>query len=128
MFDLGSREEVVVGSQPWWAKFDWKTGFWYRDIKLGSKQTYRHIEADHATFRQDKNGVMICLHRYEEKAVSHRGKDEPQLFSEQEAEMWLWEDYLRERIDQHVTLDEVLVNEPSWKQLQFEANVEKEVV
>jgi hypothetical protein len=125
---LGSKEPPKVAGAKWWEEFPWEKGFWYPSLKLGGKQTYHHIRAKgraengkepvFATSHMDARGPMLCLHGYEEIAVSYRGRDPPSIYAEKQEDMWFWETHLQKIIAERVSLQQVLEAEPAWQQFQ----------
>jgi hypothetical protein len=125
---LGKKEPPTIGPRPWWEIFKWKKGFWMSVPKLSilasdtAKKHYNHISADHVTAKEDKKGIILGLHNYVETSLNLRGVGVNQLMVDQEPDdekgnpsFYLWEKDVKKWIDEGVTIDQVVRDEPSWK-------------
>jgi hypothetical protein len=125
---IGSKSIPGLDSIPWWETFDWRKGFWMSMPKLSilasdtARRHYNHISADYATAKEDKKGILLELHNYVETSLNLRGVGVNQLIVDQEpddekgnASFYLWEKDVKKWIDEGVTIDQVVRDEPSWK-------------
>jgi hypothetical protein len=125
---IGKETVSISASVPWWETFDWKRGFWMSVPKLSilasdiAKKHYNHISADHVTAKEDKKGIILGLHNYVETSLNLRGVGVNQLIVDQEADdengnpsFYLWEKDVKKWIEEDITIDQVVRDEPSWK-------------